>query len=109
MFYESKEGKINGIFMFRESENILKMTPWILFFINLVPQDRKSVGTHGCKTLGSIYLNQQNPLETDPFGITYMQVKSHLRHLLGLQEPSFSSSDGMGGDHPFHSYLSVCA
>jgi hypothetical protein len=43
MFYESKEGKIDGIFMFRESENILKMTPWMFFFINLVPQARKSV------------------------------------------------------------------
>jgi hypothetical protein len=43
MFYESKEGKLDGLFMFRESEKILKMTPWVFFFINLVPQARKSV------------------------------------------------------------------
>jgi hypothetical protein len=42
MFYESKEGKLDGLFMFRESENILKTTPWMLFFMNLVPQARKS-------------------------------------------------------------------
>jgi hypothetical protein len=43
MFYESKEGKLDGIFMFKESKNILKTIPWILFFINLVPQAQKSV------------------------------------------------------------------
>jgi hypothetical protein len=58
-----------------------------------------------CKTLGLSYLDQQNPSDTSPFGITYMQMKSHLRYLLGLQEPSFCSSEGMGDDNIFHSYL----
>jgi len=43
MFYESKEGKFDGLFMFREYENILNMTLWMFFFVNLVPQARKSV------------------------------------------------------------------
>jgi hypothetical protein len=38
MFYESKEGKIDDLFMFRESKNILNITPRMFFFINLVPQ-----------------------------------------------------------------------
>jgi hypothetical protein len=61
----------------------------------------------GYKTLGSSYLNQQNPSDIDPFGITYMQVKYHPRNLLGLQETSFYSIEGMGDDHPCHSYLFV--
>lgn len=42
MFYESKEGKLDGLFMFRESKKILKTTPRVLFFVNLVPRARKS-------------------------------------------------------------------
>jgi hypothetical protein len=33
-FMKPKEGKLNGIFMFRESEKNLKKTPRVLFFIN---------------------------------------------------------------------------
>jgi hypothetical protein len=47
------------------------------------------------KTLGLSYSINKNPLDTDPFGITYMKVKSRLRHLLGLQEPSFWMDEGM--------------
>jgi hypothetical protein len=43
MFNESKEGKIDGLFMFIESKNILKMTPWMFFFINLVPQAQNNL------------------------------------------------------------------
>jgi hypothetical protein len=66
------------------------------------------VGVHSCKTLGLSYLEQQNPSYIGLFNITCMQVKSHLKHLLGLEELSFYSSEGMGGDHPFHSYLFFC-
>jgi hypothetical protein len=62
---------------------------------------------HDGKTLGSRYINQQNPSNTGPFGITYMQVKSHPRNLLGLQEPGFCNNEGMGGDPLIHSYLST--
>jgi hypothetical protein len=41
--FMSPKKETHGIFMFRESENILKKTPRVFFFINLVPQARKSV------------------------------------------------------------------
>jgi hypothetical protein len=53
MFYDSKEGKINGIFMFKESENILKTTPWMFIFVNLVSQAQKSVKSYKGKLLYS--------------------------------------------------------
>jgi hypothetical protein len=56
------------------------------------------------------FILPKNLVDIDPFSITYMQVKSHSRHLLGLQEPSFCRNEGMIGDHHIHSYLStLCA
>jgi hypothetical protein len=48
-----------------------------------------------CNTLGFSFLDQKNPLDTIPFDIIEMQVKSHPMNLLGMQEPSFYSSEGM--------------
>jgi hypothetical protein len=49
------------------------------------------------KTLGSSYSTKKNPLDINPFGITCMQVKSHLRNLLVLHEPSFYKDEGLQG------------
>jgi len=75
-------------------------------FTNSRSQQCDHLLERGYKTLGSSYLNQKNPLDTNPFGLTSIQVNSYLRHLLGMQQPSFYISEGMGGNHLIHSYLS---
>jgi hypothetical protein len=45
MYNFTSPEKVNshGLFMFRESEKNLKKTPRVFFFVNLVPQARKSI------------------------------------------------------------------
>jgi len=93
--------------------------PFLDLFLNRLPKHslnhrfqvlapKPFVGTVcNYKTLCSHYLDQQNPLDTSRFSIPFMQLKSHPRNLFGLQQPRFCSSEGMGGDHSIHSYLSV--
>jgi hypothetical protein len=43
---------------------------------------------------GLIINKPTKPLDINPFNITNKQVKSHLRHLEGLKEPSFYNDEG---------------